>query len=838
MDNNLSADEIRKREEERRRKEPLWGLLSFLLHGALFVVIVLCTPVKQLILPEPKEKANPAADLSADRIEDIGESLSEVRMNELLQQIQAMQDVLHNMDVMKEELAKDYDKFAQKTAVDVRTELENLVKETADAQQKTSEAQDVVKQEVQQLVDLETKADLTDKKTSEELRLKADKLMYDTVEKTNTAQANAVNALDKLQVKAEFAGFKKTAEAAEKFREAQIEAAKLQDDSQTMSVQTAHELIQVAGNEKWLNEVKKTLEEAKAKVTETEKTKAEADKRIEAAEKEMKAAEQKRDQLRQEKKWDEVKQAQQVASEHRKAMDQAKRESQNAQRQMNEAKSRQARAEKTLPDLLKKQAELAKIKETKGTEEQVKNLEKAQKAQERLNQEIETLKTILDSDSSELKKLAQEENRQENKLVDEQAAQMNMTKAYELAKQLESAIAESYKDIKATETAIAKKMSFEAAQKITDVAKPERLVADSEALESKPRTKEALDKQKQAQTEVIREADNMVEATVAMMNEAMEIVMGKDQPKQMVSKEKPKNVKRIDEKDLEERSSEEAMAERMAAMEAESELQLKLENAAAEDSNEKAKDLSELMAEQMSDDNSKPDVAREDADVKDKEKGQDGSIAKAGDEGSLTGVNPGPPELKGGDLALLPGNVMSVSPDSKNAIPAKWMYVNSWHVIGPFPNPNRVNLRRKFAPESKVDLDATYVGKDGRVLKWEFCQAKNAKPPQPWMADWRAEIIPEKKEEYSIYYAYAEVFFDRDCDRWVAIGSDDRSDVWLNDIPIWGSSNKLKAWTLAEDFRRVHFKKGRNRILARVENGHWNCGWSVCISVEDAKTGL
>ena len=43
---------------------------------------------------------------------------------------------------------------------------------------------------------------------------------------------------------------------------------------------------------------------------------------------------------------------------------------------------------------------------------------------------------------------------------------------------------------------------------------------------------------------------------------------------------------------------------------------------------------------------------------------------------------------------------------------------------------------------------------------------------------------------------------------------------------------------LAEDFRRVHFKKGRNRILARVENGHWNCGWSLCISVEDAKTEL
>ena len=811
MDNNLFADEIRKREEERRRKEPLWGLLSFLLHGALFVVVVLCTPVKQLILPEPKEKANPAADLSADRIEDIGESLSEVRMNELLQQIQAMQDVLHNMDVMKEELAKDYDKFAEKTAQDVRTELENLVKETAEAQQKSSEAQAVVKQAVQEIVAIEMKADLADRQTSKDLHEKADKLMYETVEKTNTAQANAVNALDKLQVKAEFAGFKKTAEAAEKFRDAQIEAAKLQDETQTASIQTAQELVAVAGNEKRLDEVKKTIEESKTKVESAEQVKVEADKRIAAEENEMKAAEQKRDRLRQEKKWEEVKQAQQVASEHRRAMDQAKRESQNAQRQMNEAKSRQARAEKKLPELLKKQAELAKVKETRATEAQIKDLEKAESAQKRLNKEIETLKAVLASDSAELKKLAQEENRQENRLVDEQAAQLSMSKAYELAKQLESAIAESYKDIKATETAISKKMSFEAAQKITDVAKPERLVADAAALESKPRTKEALDKQKQAQTEVVREADNMVEATVAMMNEAMEIVMGKDSSAQMVTKEKSKAVKRLEEKDLADRSSEEAMAERMAAMEAEAEYQLKLENAAVEDSNEKAKDLSELMAE----DN-----------------------AKAGENGSLTGANPGPPELKGGDLALLPGNVMSIGPDAKDAIPAKWMYVNSWHVIGPFPNPNRVNLRRKFAPESKVDLDATYIGKDGRVLKWEFCQAKNAKPPQPWMADWRAEVIPEKKEEYSIYYAYAEVFFDRDCDRWVAIGSDDRSDVWLNDVPIWGSSNKLKAWTLAEDFRRVHFKKGRNRILARVENGHWNCGWSLCISVEDAKTGL
>src|SRR5574344_797079 len=148
MDIELFSDEIRERERARRRKEPLWGLLSFLLHCGLFVTLVLLTPVKSLVFEPKKQQSNAAADLSADRIEDIGETRSDVRLNELMEQIEAMQAVLHNMDVMKEQMAKDYDTFAAKTAQDVRSELEKLVKETEDAQNKSVEAQEVVKSEI------------------------------------------------------------------------------------------------------------------------------------------------------------------------------------------------------------------------------------------------------------------------------------------------------------------------------------------------------------------------------------------------------------------------------------------------------------------------------------------------------------------------------------------------------------------------------------------------------------------------------------------------------------------------------------------------------------------
>ena len=100
-------------------------------------------------------------------------------------------------------------------------------------------------------------------------------------------------------------------------------------------------------------------------------------------------------------------------------------------------------------------------------------------------------------------------------------------------------------------------------------------------------------------------------------------------------------------------------------------------------------------------------------------------------------------------------------------------------------------------------------------------------------SDRRAELVPYTSEEYGIWYAYAEVFSDIECDRWIAVGSDDRSDIWLNDAPIWGSSDKLKSWRIDEGYRRVHLKKGRNRILARVENGWHLIGWSICISLEE-----
>ena len=502
--------------------------------------------------------------------------------------------------------------------------------------------------------------------------------------------------------------------------------------------------------------------------------------------------------------------------------DRAAREQRRADsnaRAADDAKRRIADIEKKIVERKASVKSLEGIRRDNVNEKQVDKLRRASKAQADIQARIDLLRKILETDEPELQKLAQE-NRQENSLVTKNTATMKMVDAYEVAKEIEAAITESYKDIKATQTAIERKMSYEAAQKITDVAKAVRMEANREAIEDNPRTKEALDAQKVAQSEVVRETDNIVETVVAMMEEAMELVRPDDPSKAEVKRTSPKTVKWLQEKDFEKRAQEEERNERLAEMQAAADYQVAITAAAAENEEERAKDLTKVM-----EDVSEVKKNTELAEAESAQKADDRSASMP--SGALAQLDGRMPELVG-------GNVIRFTEDAtKDGIPAKWMYVQDWYVIGPFPNPDRVNLRRKFPPESVVDLDATYVGKDGRTIKWEFMQARNATPKESWRSDLKPEVVPRNAAEYEIWYAYAEVFSDIACDRWIAVGSDDRSDIWINDVPVWGSSNKLKQWRVDEGYRRVHLKKGRNRILARVENGWHLIGWSVCISLED-----
>lgn len=153
--------------------------------------------------------------------------------------------------------------------------------------------------------------------------------------------------------------------------------------------------------------------------------------------------------------------------------------------------------------------------------------------------------------------------------------------------------------------------------------------------------------------------------------------------------------------------------------------------------------------------------------------------------------------------------------------PAEWLFIDTWYTVGPFPNPSRANLNRQFPPESIIDLDATYPGKDGKQVSWTFVQSSEM------------PMVPADDEAYAIYYAYTEVFVDQPMDLWVALGCDDKAHVWLNDLPIYTSGDQLKGWKPNEAFRKVSFQPGINRILFRVENGWMDTAFSFAIRVAE-----
>jgi hypothetical protein len=151
--------------------------------------------------------------------------------------------------------------------------------------------------------------------------------------------------------------------------------------------------------------------------------------------------------------------------------------------------------------------------------------------------------------------------------------------------------------------------------------------------------------------------------------------------------------------------------------------------------------------------------------------------------------------------------------------PTEWLFVDTWYTIGPFPNPSRVNLNRKFPPESVVDLDAVYVGKNGRQIRWQFQQSR------------QLMVVPIDAEEYGIWYAYTELYFEKDMDLWIAVGSDDKANIWVNGLPVWISGDQLKNWSPNEGYRKIAFKAGCNRILYRVENGWHGIKYSLAVRV-------
>jgi len=158
-----------------------------------------------------------------------------------------------------------------------------------------------------------------------------------------------------------------------------------------------------------------------------------------------------------------------------------------------------------------------------------------------------------------------------------------------------------------------------------------------------------------------------------------------------------------------------------------------------------------------------------------------------------------------------------------------WMYIDTWYVIGPWEREPYVG--KPLPPQYEINLDAEYTnGKigewqdprteemmnlDGRV-SWKFVQSDSI------------YIQPPQETGDAIYFAYTEIYSDRDRSVLVALGIDDVSKTWINGKLIYaGMSEKYK---IGDNMIQVQLVKGRNPVLIRMENGAPFMSFSMVIT--------
>lgn len=381
-------------------------------------------------------------------------------------------------------------------------------------------------------------------------------------------------------------------------------------------------------------------------------------------------------------------------------------------------------------------------------------------------------------------------------------ASKNFGELYALAVRAEHAATSDYRDIRAATVAVLTRTTLEEASRITNAVQPNRASVDSSLFSANITSAEAATSHTQAVRAALGELDSML----ALSRKMLETTVASSSESSSAS-EGGVNV-------TSESGGSEAKSEQLAALEAE----------AQNDENAQAKDLTALMKSTTG----KPGSA-----VNASSTGAAQNVASKPSSSSASASSASPStggRSSGRGPVSSPNTIWPLAKGGANSVPgrkvlsgggsADWMFLDSWYIIGPFPNPARRNITTAFPPESVIDLDASYAGDGGKSVRWRFVQSPGAMvtPKQPG------------DSEQAIYYAYTQLWFEEELDAWLALSSDDFGKVWVNDMPIWKSGTVAKPWVVDEAFRKVHFQKGINRVLFRVENCYRDVAFSVIVS--------
>ena len=155
-----------------------------------------------------------------------------------------------------------------------------------------------------------------------------------------------------------------------------------------------------------------------------------------------------------------------------------------------------------------------------------------------------------------------------------------------------------------------------------------------------------------------------------------------------------------------------------------------------------------------------------------------------------------------------------------------------WWVIFPFGNVDESGFDTVYPPETEIDFNKEYIGKEGRKIGW-------------YKTDSRGEnVFSNVPEDDVTGYALTYLESDRDQNYLLSLGSDDTIKIWVNDQLVF-SKYVHRPLRRADDVIQLPVSKGRNKILVKVTNGYgpWGFfadigGYSLAVSAERLNSPL
>ncbi len=793
-----------------------WWIVSLCLHVGALAAIIYFSPLRT-ILYEPREALDYEVTAEPDVIEEAIEKIRQQQEENVREKVQELLDIEQDMEHLLQEKLAQFEQFAAEfsedapsEALEAQTQALEFQQEALEAQQQAAEAQegaDAAQSEAAAAPAGEVPAAQDKAVAAQTNAQKAQTVARDAQIKAGNAQREAAEMLAMSGALVEDAtkAQAKAIEAQEDADQAEIEAQAAQDAAKKAQ----------ADAQKARGKALSTAEKARQAQTEADELRAEAIKTQRAADAARSAADtasaaaseagekanQAKREARKEKTPEAEAAAEQAAEAAAKARDQANQTNRTARALGNQARGLRNRAAKAKDKADSLQA--SAISAEKGAQDAQGQAAAAQRAAKEVQDAAtKAQKAARDAQARAREALhkamqgppAEGDVAAESPLSHPQTTQphligQDLAGLYETATETEGRIAEAYQGIRASDLAMIRKVPLDQALASTEVARPSRPSLNQTLLSVPVRSAAAAARHNEEVRKALREIDSMVSLgrRLSMMargegeGETEGLTLSMDWVRQM------------------------------------SELDQQMQALALEDAQARAKDLTALMK-------GVPGMTQAE--------GEGQAEAQAATHIGPPGFGPkrpgeGDKEGRGTGYSAFPSPVpkkgITAHPGRKviaGGADEPWMYVDSWYTIGPFPNPERRYIDTKFPPETVIDLDNAYAGKDGRTVRWEFLQSP------------RVTIVPYHKESYAIYYAYTELYFDEPRDLWVALGSDDKSKFWVNDFLIWASGAHHKPWRPDEGFRKVHFRKGLNRVLVRLENGHGSTTFSMLICTQ------